>query len=132
MIEASPLALNVSRLLRCLCLDASGRQLKNRGPLTFSQVCQQNDLAIRKLQRIVIGEWIVLVDAAEDRGFLVDRFAPRPQTPARYFGLEGQLRARPHANCNVLSSAAEKPRVPKPKSRVVSWSPTFAGRDLTW
>src|SRR5271157_1971752 len=32
---------------------------------------------------------------------------------------------------NPRSSAAEKPRVPVPKSRVTSLSPTFAGRERT-
>ena len=96
-------ALDVGRLSRDLSLNAGRRQLKHGGSLTFCQRRQQHDLAIRELQRIVIGEWIVLIDAPEDRGFLVDPFlVPGPQTHTPNFGREGQLRARPQANCNVL------------------------------
>jgi len=52
----------------------------------------------------VIHEKIVLVDASEDRSFLIDYFAvPRPLTHTPNFGRERQLRAGQNANSDVLS-----------------------------
>jgi len=47
--------------------------------LPFHQVSQQDDLTIRKFQRIVMGVRAVYIDLPEDRGLVVDSiFAPRP------------------------------------------------------
>jgi hypothetical protein len=56
------------------------RQLKNRSLLTFTQTCQEHDLAIRKFQRIVMSGELVFVDLPKDRRLVLDHsVAPRPQ-----------------------------------------------------
>ena len=59
----------------------------------FKQI-QQNDPAIRKFQRVVVGCGIVLVDLPEDCDLVVDNvLTPQPQTYAPNFICERQLRA---------------------------------------
>ena len=43
------------------------RQLKNRGLLTFTQRCQQHELAVRKFQRIVMSSDPFFVDLPKNR-----------------------------------------------------------------
>jgi hypothetical protein len=50
--------------------------------LTLFQQVQQNDLAIGKFQRVVMGSRIVLVDLPEDRGLVADNgISPVPRKP---------------------------------------------------
>src|SRR6516164_3666123 len=57
------------------------RQLKNRGLLTLAQRCQEHDLAIRKLQRVVMSDDLFFVDLPKDRCLVLDRtVVPRPQS----------------------------------------------------
>jgi hypothetical protein len=56
-------------------------QLENGSFLTFSQACQEHNLAVWKLQCIVMGGDLVFVDLPKDRGFLLDcTLVPRPQS----------------------------------------------------
>jgi len=60
----------------------SRRQLKNRSLLIFGQECQKHDLAVRKLQRIVMGRDLFLVDLPKDRGGVVEYFIPPTEQTA--------------------------------------------------
>jgi hypothetical protein len=98
--------------------------------LTLTQESQRHDLAVRKFQRIVVGRHPVFVDLPKDRG-LISRQANRPigkrvTSPANDNSVPGKTQT-----ATLASPGAANPRVPVPKSRVVSLSPTFAGRDLT-
>jgi hypothetical protein len=57
-------------------------QLENCSFLTFSQTCQEHDLAVWKFQRIVMGPDLVFVDLPKDRRLILDCTAvvPRPQS----------------------------------------------------
>ena len=93
--------------LLCLRLNFSfgfGGQLKNRGLLTFFEVRQQHDPAVREFKRIVMGYNFVLVDLPKDRGVVFDcRPAPSKQASwkARNLTGKGQLRSGSDANRNV-------------------------------
>src|SRR5215468_6913152 len=52
------------------------RQLKNRGLLIFSQTCQEHDLAVRKFQRIVVGDDPFFIDLPKDRRLVLDDLMP--------------------------------------------------------
>jgi hypothetical protein len=55
--------------------------LQNRSLLTFIQTRQEHDLAVWKLQRIVMRRHLVLVNLSKDRGVVVDYFvSPTEQT----------------------------------------------------
>jgi hypothetical protein len=57
------------------------RQLENRGFLTFSQTCQEHNLAVWKFQCIVVGGDLVFVDLPKDRCLLLDcTVVPRPHS----------------------------------------------------
>jgi hypothetical protein len=69
--------------------------LKNSRLLTLRQECQQNRLAIRELQRIVMGRHPVCVDLPKDRRLVIyDCVAPSEQPMGLAFnlGCKGQLR----------------------------------------
>jgi hypothetical protein len=44
--------------------------------LTFAQARQEHDLAVWKLQRIVMGRWPVLVNLPKDGGPVIDYLIP--------------------------------------------------------
>jgi hypothetical protein len=56
--------------------------LQNRSLLTFIQTCQEHDLAVRKLQRIVMRRHLFLVNLPKDRGVVVDYFVPPTEQTA--------------------------------------------------
>jgi hypothetical protein len=63
---------------------------------------QQHGLAIRKFQRVVMMQGIVLVDLPEDRGLVVDNVcSPGPFMYAPNLVCEGKLGPRKYANRNV-------------------------------
>jgi hypothetical protein len=76
--------------------DASRcRELKNRGLLAWFQQRQQNDLAIRKFERVVMGPSVLLIDVPEDRGLVFD-YSLIPTQRAGHapnFVCKGQLRS---------------------------------------
>jgi len=81
-----------------------GGQLKNSGLLTFFEVRQQHDPAVREFKRIVMGYDFVLVDLPKDRGVVFDcRPAPSKQAgwKARNLTSKGQLRSGSDADRNV-------------------------------
>jgi len=108
-------------------------QLKDRRLLSFHQVRQQHDLAVRKLQGIVVDMRAVLIELTENSGLV-----------GIIFLLHGHARDRltSHANdssvpgstqtATLTSSGAAKPDVPELNRRVTSLSPTLAGRVLTF
>ena len=102
--------------------------------LTFCQGCQQNDLAVWEFQRVVMAPRIVWVDLPEDRGLVAADlfFTPRPELSHLTSSAKDNSVPGSTQTATLTFSDAAKPRVPVPKSRVVSLSPTFAGRDLTW
>jgi hypothetical protein len=57
-------------------------QLENCSFLTFSQTCQEHDLAVWKFQCIVMGGDLVFVDLPKDRRLILDCtvVVPRPQS----------------------------------------------------
>ena len=91
-------------------------------------------MALRKLQCIVMGRYPFFVDLPKDGGLVLydlSRQANSPTgkhvtSPAKDNSVPGRTQT-----ARFASSDAANPRVPVPKSRVVSLSPTFAGRDLT-
>ncbi len=60
-----------------------GRQLKNRGLLTFTQACEQHDLAVRKFECIVMRRRFFLVDLPKDCGLVIDRALTPTQKTGR-------------------------------------------------
>ena len=73
-----------------------------------------------------------LIDLAKDRGLVLDSAGvPRPQTYPFNLVCEGQLRAGSKQTATYLFSGAENPRVWVLNKRVISRSPTLAGRDWT-
>jgi hypothetical protein len=50
--------------------------LQNRSVLAFIQECQEHDLAVRKLQTIVMRHHRFLIDLPKDRGVVLDYFIP--------------------------------------------------------
>ena len=81
----------------------------------------------------MMGSRIVFVHLPEDRSFVFDGLTPRGQGAfSPNLVCKGQLRPGQKADTRYFSSEAANPRVPKPKLRVVSLSPIFAGRELTW
>jgi hypothetical protein len=99
--------------------------------LTFRQICQQHDLAIRELQGIMMGVLVIQIDPTENCAFVVDTLSPRPRTCATNFVCERQFCPRKYTNCYVYILRRTKPRVEKLNTRVVSLSPTLAGRVST-
>ena len=110
------------------------RQLKHCCRLTLAQERQQHGPPIWKFERIVMRGRLVLVDLSKDCRPVADVLRLLPQQAsrqARNFPGEGQFRSGITHTASSRSSAAEKPRVPVPKSRVTSLSLTFAGRERT-
>jgi hypothetical protein len=108
--------------------------LKNRSLLAFSQTCQEHDLAVWKFQRIVMSGDLFFIDLPKDRRFCALTLLRQLSRPIDWHATS---RAKDNSvpgrtqTATLVSSDAANPRVPVPKSRVVSLSPTFAGRDLT-
>ena len=101
--------------------------------LTFCQGCQQNDLAVWEFQRVVMAPRIVWVDLPEDRGLVAADLLLHGQRLSHLTSSSNDNSVPGSTQtATLMSSDAAKPCVPVPKSRVVSLSPTFAGRDLTW
>ena len=126
--------LSVAWLCRLRCLYASRCwQLKNRGLLAWLQKRQQHDLTIRKFQRVVMVHRIVFVDLPEDHGRVLNTLLVHGHNLKRLTSFANANSApgkRQTAIC--LSSDAANPREPVPKLRVISFSPTLAGRVLTF
>ena len=76
----------------------------------------------------------LLVDLSKDCSLVVDRLCLPPDGPidrhATSLAKASSVPGITHT-ASPKSSAAAKPRVPVPKSRVTSLSPTFAGRERT-
>jgi hypothetical protein len=91
-----------------------GRQLQNRSLLTLTEDRQQHDLAVRKFLNTLLRQpsGPIGKDAT---------------SPAKDSSVPGKTQT-----ATLASSDAANPRVPVPKLRVVSLSPTFAGRDFTF
>jgi hypothetical protein len=89
-------------------------QLKDHRLLALHQVRQQQDIAIRKLQGVVMGVQAVYIDLPEDRRFVVDNiFAPRPQTGARLTSYANDSSVPgSKQTATLMSSGAEKPDIP--------------------
>ena len=99
-------------------------QLKNRGLLTLTKERQQQDLAAWKFERIVMGHWLFFVDLPKDRCSVVEHILPPAQWTdqrGRNFASKGSVPGRTQT-ATPASSEAANPRVPIPKSRVVSLS----------
>lgn len=103
--------------------------------LTLQQVIQQHHLPIGKFQRIVMNVWIVLVHLPKDgRGVREHLWLPAEQPAAcaePYWTGEGKFCPGRTQTAVLASSGAANPRVPVLKCCVLSFSPTFAGRDFT-
>jgi len=56
-----------------------GWQLEDCSLLTLSQRCQEDNVAVRKFQRIVMGSELVMINLPEDRCLVFDCLVPRPQ-----------------------------------------------------
>jgi hypothetical protein len=72
-------------------------QLKNRGLLTLTKERQQQDLAVGKFERIVMGHCLFFVDLPKDRCSVVEQIFPPAQwtdMPGRNFASKGQLGSR--------------------------------------
>src|SRR4029453_7871747 len=98
------------------------------------QVRQENKRAIREFECVVMHLWYVLVDLSKDRrpGAYCSRLPAIDTGRTYHLRGKGELRSGKNADrrCGILRRG--NPRVPVLKLRVVSLSPTFAGRDLTW
>jgi hypothetical protein len=111
------------------------RKLEHRCYLALQQVSQQHHPAIREFQRIVMRVQVVLIDLSKDGCRVIDatRFSSRASRAADNLPL-WQMQVRfpeEHKLRRSHLSGAAKLRLPVMKSRVVSLSPTLAGRDLT-
>jgi hypothetical protein len=88
------------------------RKLEHRCFLTFKQVGQQHDLALRKFQRIVMCSRVVLVDLPKDRGGVIEgtRF-PTEQAvrPTTYGFGKRKLCSRKNANRCIAIFRRSKP-----------------------
>jgi hypothetical protein len=79
-------------------------KLEHRCFLTLPQISQQDHLPVWKLQRIMMGVWVVLVDLSKDSRRVIDHFHLPPKPPASaapYRSGEGKLCSRKNANCRV-------------------------------
>jgi hypothetical protein len=106
------------------------RQLQNARRLALSQQCEQHDGPVGKLESIVMRGRLVFVDLAEDRRLMIDGLGLPISGPA---GKQATWPAKASSVPGIKHTAvptsltSAKPRVPVPKSRVTSLSPTFAG-----
>ena len=94
------------------CRNQFCRKLENRRPLTFEQVIQQHHLPVRKFQRIMMRQRLLLVDLPEDGSRVRERFhfPPQPaESDAPYRSGEGKLSSRKNANCRVVILQSSKP-----------------------
>ena len=120
--------------LRLGCGSRLRRKLEHCRFLTFEQVSQQYCLPVWKFQRIMMCLRVVLVDLPEDGCRVIDNsYLPgkQPAKVAPYRLGKGKLRSRRTQTAVLASSGAANPRVPVLNLRVVSLSPTLAGRDFT-
>src|SRR3984893_4305937 len=90
-----------------LCLGCGSRlcwKLEHRCFLPFKHVRQEHDLPIWKLQRIMMGSRVVLIDLPEDRRRMGDhiRLPAKQHTWAAHYRLgKGELRSRKNAHRRV-------------------------------
>src|ERR1700738_4829380 len=93
--------------LLSLCLGCGSRlcwKLEHRCFLPFKHVRQEHDLPVWKLQRIMMGSRVVLIDLPEDRRRMGDhiRLPAKQHTWAAHYRLgKGELRSRKNANRRV-------------------------------
>src|SRR6185437_1030207 len=76
-------------------------QLQNRGLLTLTKESQQQDLAVRKFESIVMGHCLFFVDLPKDRCSVVEHILPPAQWTdrrGRNFASKGQLGSRENAD----------------------------------
>ena len=111
------------------------RQLQHGRLLSLGEKGQEDDLSVRKFQRIMVRLRVVLCRLAGrwlsyDQSFSSSNDG---KAECRNGDMAGKrnLRTRQDTNRCLESSWAENPRVPVPKLRVVILSPTLAGRDCT-
>ena len=92
--------------------------------MALFQKRQENDLPIRKFQRVVMGGWDFFVDLTEDRSPVLDRaLTPRPKTVTPNVLRERQFCARWDANgyARIFWRAeASCPRLEKPGGQLVT------------
>lgn len=89
-----------------------GGQLQNSGFLTGLQMREQNDLAIAELQRIMVEQGIVLVDApgARREAFMLLRLEQEAEESGECHAMpEGKLRSRPEADGDARVLHGGKP-----------------------
>ena len=110
------------------------RQLQHGRVLMLRQIRQQNGFTVREFQRVVMSRRLFLVDLAEDRQFCARSSSGRSLLGRRSRPVRRTQARSPAARKSLSSnfSGAAKPRVPVPKFRVVSLSPTWAARDFTF
>src|SRR6516225_8381260 len=79
---------HLDRLCRCLCTRGGSRlrrELQDGRILTCAQMREQDHLAVRKLERIMVRALVLRVDLSEARDLVSDRLPSPPE--------EGQLEA---------------------------------------
>jgi hypothetical protein len=93
--------------------------------------CWQEDLAIRKFQRVVMNRRIILIDLPKDCGLVTD--IERHGHERTFLTSSAKDNSVPGSKqtATFLSSDAAIPRVLQPNRRVVNLSSTLAGRVLT-
>jgi hypothetical protein len=98
-------------------------------------LCQKHNAPIRKFERVMVLPLFVLIHLPEDRRRVsVSAFRAMTKRDSVIVTALANASSVPGRTqtATAPSSAPANPRVPVPKSRVVSLSPTFAGRDLTF
>jgi hypothetical protein len=96
--------------------DGLRRKLEYRCFLTFKHVSQQHRLPVWKVQRIVMGSRVVLVDLPKDGRRVLEHLRHPAEQPAAYAapyrGCKGKLCSRKTQTAVLASSGAANPRVP--------------------
>ena len=81
------------------------RYLQHRRSLTHVEMCQQDDLSVRELERVVMTVRMTAVDLTET-GYLVAERAGKDEPGfASYLVLKGKLGARKQTNSLLTGSA---------------------------
>jgi hypothetical protein len=87
------------------CGNGLRRKLENRCILTFKHVSQQHGLPVWKLQGIMMGSRVVLVNLPKDCGPVIEHLRHPAEQPAAYTAPyrsgEGKLCSRKNTNCSV-------------------------------
>jgi hypothetical protein len=99
--------------------------------LPFTKPRQQHDLAIGKLERVMMDVRRVLVDLAKDRNGVAGIGTKHEGGLILDGRLEREFGTRKDADSHRTILGAANPRVPVPKLCVTSFSPSLAGRVRT-